>query len=165
MRDPSTVPYRTFHYSAHQQQSFREGSLMCAWASAYPDIFDQDDFRLAAAQRDYHFFEWLAAILLFHTEGYLSLVEQYEFKCHKRKQEKLRHILASSPVLDLVLRRNKGAQCPDLFVYKPDGSDWFFAEVKGPGDRLGDAERALFSSLRDCTGSAVRIITFKPIGG
>jgi hypothetical protein len=37
----------------------------------------------------------------FNTTGYLSLVEKYEFKRHKRKQAILRK-LVSSDVLDLI---------------------------------------------------------------
>lgn len=43
-------------------------------------------------------------------------------------------------------------QCPDLLVYAPDRSDWFFVEVKGPRDRLRPKQRDYFDELTSVTG-------------
>ena len=50
------------------------------------------------------------------------------------------------------------SQCPDLALYLPDFSDWFFCEVKGPTDRLSPAQKRYFSRLEDVSGKPVRSI-------
>ncbi len=42
---------------------------------------------IAENQPDYHFWEWLAAIVLYHATGYRALVEKYAYANHPRKQE------------------------------------------------------------------------------
>ena len=150
----------TFGFHPHQRDKFRDGSLASSWAKQYPQLFDDQDLRLSMSQNVYHFFEWLGAILLFNTTGYLSLVEKYEFKRHKRKQGILKQIM-SSEVLDLI--QNKDTQCPDLLAYAPDRSGWFFCEVKGPGDRLTSAQKHYFGDLSRLTEKPIRIIKFREI--
>jgi hypothetical protein len=58
-----------------------------------PGSFDDDDLRLANSQPGVHFYEWLGAIVLHHTTGYLSLVEKYEFARHPRKQDIVSQLL------------------------------------------------------------------------
>jgi hypothetical protein len=80
------------------------------------------------------------AIVRHHTTGYLSLVEKYEFAAHLRKREIVTRLLPAS-VLDLLRSRSDGrAQAPDLLMYASDLSGWFSCEVKGPRDRLRDAQ-------------------------
>jgi hypothetical protein len=43
--------------------------------------------------RPEHFYEWLAAIVLHHATGYLSLVSKYEFAKHRRKHEIIEKLL------------------------------------------------------------------------
>jgi hypothetical protein len=112
--------------SEEQRTAFRSGQLAEQWAERYPMLFDGLDLGLALRQRKlgYHFFEWLAAIAVYECLGMLSLVEQYEFKRHRRKREIIGEILPES-VLNLVSKHKAqfgGAQCPDLFFYSPDRS-------------------------------------------
>ncbi len=147
-----------------QRQRFISGELWRQWARAYPAIFDDDDQHLAETQAPlgYHFYEWLAAILLYNCIGYLSLVEQYEFKTHKRKREILQR-LASPQLLEFICDRagHDNIQCPDLLVYAPDYSDWFFCEVKGPGDRIREQQARYFQSLADISGKRVRLVLLR----
>jgi hypothetical protein len=87
-----------YSYSASQRSRFQSGVLAREWARRYPELFDADDLRLAGSQSHMgkHFFEWLAAILLYETTGYLSLVEKYEFARHKRKQAILGQLVPQS---------------------------------------------------------------------
>ena len=55
------------------------------WVQEYPDLFDQDDLRLAMNQPRNHFAEWFTAIHLFQRDGVLALVEKYAFQKHRRK--------------------------------------------------------------------------------
>lgn len=154
----------TFISSDTLRQRWREGSLAPVWAAAYPELFDPDDLRIARRQAHlgYHFFEWLAAILLFHTQGLSSLVEQYTFPSHDRKRELIERMCDPKSV-EFLLSRGKGSlvQCPDLLVYRPDLSDWFFCEVKGPRDRLQDKQVVLFRELKAVTGKEVFVVEFR----
>ncbi len=156
-----------FEYNSRQWDRFVSGELWRQWAEDYPDIFDQRDVQIAATQAGpamrLHFHEWLAAVLLFHTYGYLSLVEQYEFKAQERKQTLLKRILPPD-VLALVMDHSKNfgrVQCPDLLVYSPDFSNWFFCEVKGPRDRLREPQIRFFEELARVSGKEIRVVRFQ----
>ena len=150
-----------------QHQRWIEGELSAQWAKRYPQLFDQDDLSLARSQgpSGYHFYEWLGAIILHHSTGYLSLVEKYEFKKHKRKRI-LFEQLASAELLFLVDDRETfgNSQCPDLLMYSTDRSDWFFCEVKGHGDRTTATQREYFAALEKVTGKPIRELRFQRAG-
>jgi len=156
----------TYEYHQQQRERFKTGELIEEWYNTYPYIFDEQDAKIARNQAslNYHFLEWLAAIILHDSFGFYSLVEQYEFKSHMRKQNVLREIL-SEELFELVTNhktRFAGVQCPDLFVYSPDYSDWFFCEVKGPRDRLRNVQIKYFNALSDMAQKPIRVIQFKP---
>jgi hypothetical protein len=149
-----------FAFGPGQRERFRQQRLWMDWARRYPELFDSLDLKLAESQAPsgFHFFEWLAAILLFQTTGYLSLVEKYQFAKHARKQAVLARVLPED-VLQTI--RQPGTQAPDLFVFAPDYSDWFFCEVKGPKDRLRKAQLEHFQRVRDLTLRPIRLIRFQ----
>jgi len=146
---------------------FRSGKLWRKWHSDYPDLFDTDDLRLVknAARLGFHFYEWLAAILLFHSTGYLSLIEKYQYihkGIHKRKKEvieKLNSKILRSAIDYLSKKRVAG---PDLLVYSMRRKDWFFCEVKGDNDTTGKSQEECFKALYEITGKPVRLIRFVP---
>jgi hypothetical protein len=135
----------TFHPS--QRERFREGALVREWRDRYPQLFDIDDERVLKTeeQRRYHFFEWLSAVLLFEATGYRSLIEKYSAKSHPQKRALLRQLV--SPRLDDWLSENQSGQ-PDLFVYHLTTLDWYFCEVKGPGDRIRENQALWLDQLR-----------------
>jgi hypothetical protein len=145
-------------FSPNQRETFRCGELLRIWAKQYPQLFDSDDIRLAKSQPEYHFFEWLAAVVIYNTTGYLSLVEKYQFHNHKRKRRILGKILSEE---QLRILECGNVQCPDLFVYSRDYKDWFFCEVKGKTDRLRQAQRKFFEQLMEITNKPVVLIQFK----
>lgn len=158
-----------FSYSEDQRQQFRANELWREWAGKYPDIFDKDDLRLAKSQasRGYHFYEWLAAILIYQASGHLSLVEKYGFSNHRRKREILNILISPSLMTKITYKprshQPKRVQNPDLLVYAPDLSDWYFCEVKGKNDRLRPEQEEYFTDLQSATGRPVYIAVFKPI--
>jgi hypothetical protein len=156
------VELGTIYSSQKQRELFKNGPLRQTWAKQYPQIFDFDDQRIAESQPNYHFFEWLCAVLFYNTFGYLSLLEQYEFKIHSEKQKKLATILPE-PLVRFILdhKAHTGAQCPDLLVYAPDFSDWFFCEIKGPGDKIGNKQKALFEEIVNRTGKEIGLLCFR----
>ena len=159
-----------FEIQAEERERFISGSLWEGWIKKYPDIFDEDDHRLAQSQAHlgYHFYEWRAAVLIYQKMGYLSLVEKYQFKKHKRKQDIFLQRVSSLPrLLDLIARRKEyghGVQCPDLFVYKRNNlTDWFFCEVKGPKDKIRDIQERYFYKIANASGNPVRLIQFSVV--
>lgn len=152
-----------FEISRDQAARWRSGELPKEWANQFPQLFDSDDLRLAGTQGPlgYHLVEWLGAIILYHLTGYESLVSKYEFHKHTRKQEILNRLLPK-PVLGLIRDhpRYGATQCPDLLAYSPDYTDWFFCEVKGPGDRLGERQRLYFEELALVSQKPIRVLRF-----
>lgn len=147
-----------------QQERWRGGSLAAEWAERFPELFDEDDLRLAKTQgpMGYHFYEWVAAIVLHHTTGYLPLVSKYGFANHARKRQIVEKALPAELVLLLRDRSQHGAaQPPDLMMVAPDMSDFFFCEVKGPGDRLRAEQLVKFEALAAMAGKPVRLLRLR----
>jgi len=154
----------TYITSDQHHDLFRSGILVEQWAAQYPLLFDQYDLRIARNQASmgYHYFEWLAAILLYHTTGWLSLNQKYQYKSHARKRRILSK-LTTPEVFHFI--SSKGwetvIQCPDLLVYSPDYSDWYFCEVKGPNDRMRSEQERFFEELHEFTGRDIRSVEFE----
>jgi hypothetical protein len=157
--------YATFVTNDAHHDLFRKGSLAEEWLSAYPMLFDADDIRIALTQRHlgYHYHEWLAAILIYHTTGLLSLIEAYAYKSHARKREVLER-LVSGEALDFIASHgiSSAQQCPDLFVYSlTDERKWFFCEVKGPRDKLREKQMNFFDELARVSGKEIKVVYFQ----
>jgi hypothetical protein len=149
-----------FTYSTLQRDHFRSGELMNDWAQKYPMLFDRRDVEICQNQPDYHFFEWLGAIVLFEATGYLSLIEKYETKSHKRKFNTFRQVVPNV-VFDHILSMRTGI--PDLFVYSKDFRYWFFCEIKGNRDVIRKNQLARFNDLEKISGSEVIILKFNKL--
>jgi len=141
-----------FSFHRGQRERFRRGDLVREWRLRYPQLFDEDDERVLATDfaRQYHFCEWLSAILLYESTGYPSLVEKYTTRCHPQKLQKIeQHSLVRW------LRSNEAGQ-PDLFVFQPESKDWFFCEVKGPGDVIRENQLKWAADFRqECKDPAI----------
>jgi hypothetical protein len=101
---------------------------------------------------------------IFQTHGYLSLIEQYEFKkAHERKQTVIKGLLPPKVLTSVTVHKHcfGGVQCPDLLTYSPDYSDWFFCEVKGPRDRLQESQSQFFEELARVSGKQIRVVRFR----
>jgi hypothetical protein len=156
------IHFGRFPFDPAARAAFSAGQLRDFWFKSYPMLFDERDLMLATNQPKNHFFEWLAAVVVYETTGWLSLVEKYQFRGeHPAKYaifaalvpEGVRHLLAES-------RYFGDRQGPDLFVYAPDKADWFFCEVKGGADKLRESQATLFATLQRLSGRPVRLITF-----
>ncbi len=151
----------TFFADRAHQKLFRSGVLIRAWSRAYPMLFTAHDVRLAHDQRNNHYFEWLGAILLYHTYGFLSLLK-YEFPLASRRKAAKVAALLGRDVLDWLHARQakRVVQCPDLLVFSADGSDIYFCEVKGPTDTLRPQQEAFFHELVQRTRKPVKLVRF-----
>jgi hypothetical protein len=94
-------------------------------------------------------------------QGYRVLIGKYQFaKAHPEKNLAFRRV-APPAVVDILggggaFGRRQG---PDLFVYTVDERDWFFAEIKGPGDAISAGQLELFQEIeRRSVGKEVEIV-------
>ena len=153
--------FGTILFTEEQRKRFRSGELGKELARTYKEIFDKDDKRIASTQSSYHFFEWLAAIVIYNSTGYLSLVEKYKFKKHRRKQEILGKLFSNEIIAKICSSR---VQNPDLLCYRPDFKDCFFCEVKGLRDQIRSVQKERFRELKRLTGKEIYLIKFKKKG-
>jgi hypothetical protein len=155
-----------FPFGRLQRKAFKSGTLMKEWKREYSFLFDKDDVRLALTQPEHHFFEWLAAVMLYNSTGYLSLVEKYQFEAHFRKRRVITQ-LADDRLTEAMSSLAAGGrdQAPDLFIYSKDGGEWFFCEVKGENDRLSESQCERFRELSRIANRPVLLVEFIAIGG
>ncbi|MFP4621148.1 MAG: hypothetical protein ACLFM7_07535 [Bacteroidales bacterium] len=144
-----------------QHSNFKNGSLISKWANAYPEIFDEDDIRLARDQAKYghKFYEWMGAVVIYNTIGYLSLMQEYELTSHKRKHAAFQNIVDSKTFQYIMGPKEEENHCPDLFCFSVDIDDWFFCDVKGKEEKWDLDRLAFFKNLQNISGKAVRMIT------
>jgi hypothetical protein len=150
-----------FEYHADQRRRFGEGILRRQWLDQFPQLFDHDDFTRASNRtRPYFFYEWLAAIVLHQSTGFFALVTRYQTDARKRAL--LPDILPPAVLAVLADRTRWGkTQGPDLLMYAPDYSDWFFCECKGPGDTISDRQHGRFDDLVAAAKKPIRMLEFQ----
>lgn len=156
----------------HQLWRTEDTTLPAQWREQYPQLFDDDDLRLAQGpQRRNHFCEWFAAIHLFQRDGARSLVEKYDTfenhrlnhlrKGHRRKVADYEKVVPEDKrqVLHEIGSRFR-VQLPDLLVLSGDGRSFSFAEVKGPTDHTLKRENQWGSrcAIRTQLGVSVEVI-------
>jgi hypothetical protein len=156
---PEFIAEVNLMYDRPERERFRQGLLQKEWAEKYPEIFDADDLRLALGPQKArnHYFEWLGAVRLYEFTGYLSLVEKYDCRNHARKHHAFRDIVGADVFSHVVL--SKG--CPDLLLYAPDRSDWFFCEIKGATDRLWERQLVRFKNLCQFTQKRLLLLNIR----
>lgn len=156
-------------FDAGLRERWKRGELHPVWASEFPSLFDGDDLRLAQGQGvEYgsHFIEWLGAAVLHLATRYHALVGKYEFPAkHLKKGEVVKSLPIPKNVREILEDRAKGAQCPDLLMFAPDLSDWFFCEIKGPGDKLRTNQLLVFERLAAASGKPVFLLKLKVASG
>ena len=150
----------TFLVPQDRQALWKALDLQRMWAAQYPRLFDEEDLRLATGRqgvRGFHFVDWLGAIIVSTITGYDALVSKYQYPRHARKRQVVA-ALGLTNVLRLRQPRFGGTQGPDLLMYRPDYSDFFFCEVKGPGDALRGRQNPYFRHLENETGRRIRLL-------
>ena len=63
-------------------------------------------------------------------------------------------------VLDYDTKEYGGTGCPDLLLYQPDLSDWFFCETKERTEGFTPGQVLYFPELAKRTGRKIRVIRF-----
>ena len=175
-----------------QMERWRDGSLGEEWDQRYKDEFplffdtagdwfyEHQGMRTAKSPGGYGFFETLAAIVLYHSTGYLPLAPHHDFQFYaserhiaigkrdpdeERKKREIVEDLLDPDVIELIQDQTQTefgrAQAPDLLMYKRDHRDWFFCDAKGPTDRLGKKQKAKFEAIAGKTRKPIRVFRFK----
>jgi hypothetical protein len=161
-RLPISIPETTIYYTPELRQLW-PNPLADRWAAAYPCLFDADDLRITRKQPKYHFNEWFAAIHLFHRDGAVSLAEKYLFNNHARKKALIKEVLTTEQYTTLAdILAEFQLQPPDLCVITPDRSRFWFAEVKGPGDRLTEVQKQSHLAIRQRLKVPIELILVRP---
>ncbi len=113
------------------------------WQATYPHIFSEDDLGYTLSfnrgGRRYHFVEWFAAIQLYHVYSVRIILKRYSVGPDRWKRDILRRFMDEDDIAFL-RPRQLGCHPPDLFLYEDEGTRFWFAEVKGPHDRLQHAQ-------------------------
>ena len=143
------------------KQEWTSGKLLIKWKREYPDLFDEEDLRIALSQPQFHFYEWIAALHYFGL-GFNVLIEQYIYQPHKRKLGLLEKLIGTEGInfLRSQIKTNR-TQPPDLFVYKD--KKFFFVEVKGPRDKLQENQKGFFSGIEKYFKTEIVLLTLVPI--
>lgn len=55
-------------------------------------------------------------------------------------------------------------QGPDLLMYSPDESNFFFCEVKGPNDRLRPKQEKYFAAIAEAVAQQIELLCFRELG-
>ncbi len=112
------------------------------WQAVYPFVFSRDDLRYTLSftrtRPGYHFVEWFAAIQLYHFYGVRIIMKRYSFGPDQWKMKLHRSVLGPEGLN--FLRANLRSHPPDIFLFEPETKRFWFAEVKGPRDRLHSAQ-------------------------
>ena len=150
----------SFHVTKDQRAKWRALVLQPSWAQQYPQLFDDQDLRLATGPQGragYHMVEWIGAIVLHTLTGFHALVSKYQFANHPRK----RKVVESLGLSDALCRGRhpfSNIQGPDLLMYSPNSQNFWFCEVKGPGDTLKPDQADYFRFLESSTGQKVQLL-------
>lgn len=140
-RDRAAMSNSTLIHCTQALRDLWPSPLATLWRQQYPNIIDEDDLRITTHQPSYHFCEWFAAIHLFQRDGVHALIEKYIYANHPKKISQLSAILGQQKLNRLMsICEGLHVQPPDLFLYVPGGTRCGFAEIKGPKDRISDAQ-------------------------
>jgi len=126
-------------------------------------LFDEIDRRYFENQSKYGygFVEALAAIFLYDATGYISISGSYCYENQTAKRQIVRR-LVSPDTWNLINQPKKyNSQPPDLLAYAPNSKDYFFCEVKGPGDRIKRTQELYFEELMKISGKPVYLAAYR----
>src|SRR6184192_446888 len=103
-----------FPFNPKLRDRFKSGELAPVWMKQYPQLFTRRDIELIQPGKSFLFFEWLAAILLFQSTGYISC---HKWCCvnHPAKLAKLRELAGDDFTEEVAMGELTGH--PDLLVF------------------------------------------------
>ena len=152
-----------FTITKRQKQSFKSGELWRRWVDQYPFLFDEIDRGYFENQGKYGFglVEALAAIFLYNATGYTSISGSYCYENQGTKPQIVKGLVSPETWKLIKQTRKYHSQPPDLLSYIPNSKDYFFCEVKGPGDKVRETQELYFAELEKVSGKPVFLIAFR----
>jgi len=146
-------------------QQWRSRKLIKKWKKQFPDLVEDHHFNSLINPSnkitDFTFYEYFTGFD-FVKKGYRFIFEPYvenyllqNYKSEELRVLKLKFLNAMKDVvgeekferLKVVCHDFKTGQ-PDLFIYKSDGSDYFFAECKSENDKLRPHQNKLINLIK-----------------
>ena len=135
------------------------------WADDYRGIlFNDRDIQSKenSTQRHNYFHEWFSAITIFNRYDLRSFGGWYAAKdaAHRNKVEAIRERVSqdvgNAITTPVTAAKSPTAGLPDLFVYRDDNkTEWFFAEMKGPTDKISKTQEMKSDGLDQAAGKNV----------
>jgi hypothetical protein len=158
-----------FVYTEEQRRAFKAG-IWQQWIKDYPDYFTiEEGWSRIQMEAGYGFFEMLTAVSLIQATGYRLLgwgnrnpknTPKKTFDILQRLlPDELFHLAFYGKVFE-----GHSPQPPDLFLYHPDFSNFFFCEVKGGTDRLSKQQKAYFEEIDRLSDGRVYLCKWRRIG-
>jgi hypothetical protein len=153
----------SFVITKQQKECYKTGDLWRDWLRTYPNLFDEKDQQLFRNQAiyGYGFVEFLSIIFLYNATGYIPIFGNYGWETQPYKNTLIKEFVSKETWEVIMSQKKYHSQPPDLFVYAPDKTDYFFCEVKGPGDRLRETQIQYFQLLQEISGKPVYTIKFR----
>ena len=99
-------------------------------------------------------------IFLFNATGYHSIFGGYGLGTHPQKNMLVKSLVSEKTWEFILDKSTSHPMPPDVFAYTPDRSDYFFCEVKGPGDHLRDTQARYFQALQELSGKPVYTVKY-----
>ncbi|MEZ5742010.1 MAG: hypothetical protein R3E68_22955 [Burkholderiaceae bacterium] len=149
-----------FPFTHRQATRFRHGPLADEWVRQYPSLFDAANLRRRRDRPQAEFLKWRSALFIHQSLGRQCLIDDYLDPAQGG-----RHAQFRTRVGDKVQRlmRRHPALAPALFVFDPDGSDWFLASVQAHDEAPDATRRRFLAQLRELTGGRLLILQPDPI--
>jgi hypothetical protein len=153
----------SFVITKGQRERYKAGDLWHEWLTKYPQLFDGKDQQFFQNQGvfGYGFVEALTMIFLLEGTGYYSIFGSYGLQTQPQKNSLVKSLVSEKAWEYLLYKGKPHPMPPDIFAYAPDKSDYFFCEVKGPGDRLRDTQISYFQKLEKLTGKMVYTVKYR----
>ena len=153
----------SFIITKRQQELYKAGTVWNDWLIQYPELFDEKDRQLFRNQAHfgYGFVESLSIIFLHNATGYIPIFGSYGWGTQEYKNNLVKELVSEETWGLIMSQKKHRSQPPDLFAYAPDKTNYFFCEVKGPGDRLRETQIQYFQLLQEVSGKPVYTIKYK----
>jgi hypothetical protein len=157
------VELGSFVITKRQRECYKAGTLWADWLRKYPELFDEKDkqFFRNQAVYGYGFVEVLAMIFLYNSTGSIPIFGSFGLQTQPRKNLIVKEVVSERTWETITRMSEYHSQPPDILAYAPDKSDFFFCEVKGPGDRLRETQAQYFQLLEEVSGKPVYTIRYR----
>lgn len=164
------------YYTKEYLEKWRDRELIKSWKKQFPDLVQDHHYQILVNAKNkmsvYTFYEYFTGFE-YVKKGYKFIFEPYvenfllqDYKSQEIKNIKSKFICIVKNIIGddkfeklMEVCQNYKTGQPDLFIYKEDGSDFFFAEIKSEKDKLRSHQSELISNIQKLI--PVKIINLK----